>query len=139
MEIAGKVFIVTGGASGLGEGTARMLAANAGMNTRCTGPLHHAAGPDWSVLAIDDGAAGSLCPRGAAIYYHQHLPDPPQHLRVPHTVEGAEGRHARPCRASCRQSVASVTAATASRCPHTLHALLPCRSVTSRWSAFPSV
>ena len=26
MEIAGKVFIVTGGASGLGEGTARMLA-----------------------------------------------------------------------------------------------------------------
>ena len=28
MNIAGKVFIVTGGASGLGEGTARMLAAN---------------------------------------------------------------------------------------------------------------
>jgi NAD(P)-dependent dehydrogenase (short-subunit alcohol dehydrogenase family) len=28
MEIAGKVFIVTGAASGLGEGTARMLAAN---------------------------------------------------------------------------------------------------------------
>ena len=28
MEIAGKVFIVTGGASGLGEGTARMLVAN---------------------------------------------------------------------------------------------------------------
>lgn len=28
MEIAGKVFIVTGGASGLGEGTARMLTAN---------------------------------------------------------------------------------------------------------------
>ncbi|MFM2085114.1 MAG: hypothetical protein RLY95_1932 [Pseudomonadota bacterium] len=28
MEIANKVFIVTGGASGLGEGTARMLAAN---------------------------------------------------------------------------------------------------------------
>ena len=28
MEIAGKVFIVTGGASGLGEGTARMFAAN---------------------------------------------------------------------------------------------------------------
>jgi nucleoside-diphosphate-sugar epimerase len=28
--IAGKVFIVTGGASGLGEGTARMLAANGG-------------------------------------------------------------------------------------------------------------
>ena len=27
MEIKGKVFIVTGGASGLGEGTARMLAA----------------------------------------------------------------------------------------------------------------
>ena len=26
MEIKGKVFIVTGGASGLGEGTARMLA-----------------------------------------------------------------------------------------------------------------
>ena len=28
MEIKGKTFIVTGGASGLGEGTARMLAAN---------------------------------------------------------------------------------------------------------------
>ena len=28
MEIAGKVFIVTGGASGLGEGTARMLAGH---------------------------------------------------------------------------------------------------------------
>ncbi|OYU73422.1 MAG: 3-hydroxyacyl-CoA dehydrogenase, partial [Burkholderiales bacterium PBB5] len=27
MDIAGKVFIVTGGASGLGEGTVRMLAA----------------------------------------------------------------------------------------------------------------
>jgi NAD(P)-dependent dehydrogenase (short-subunit alcohol dehydrogenase family) len=30
MEIAGKVFLVTGGASGLGEGTARMLAAHGG-------------------------------------------------------------------------------------------------------------
>jgi NAD(P)-dependent dehydrogenase (short-subunit alcohol dehydrogenase family) len=30
MDIAGKVFIVTGGASGLGEGTARMLAAQGG-------------------------------------------------------------------------------------------------------------
>ncbi len=30
MEIAGRVFIVTGGASGLGEGTARMLAAAGG-------------------------------------------------------------------------------------------------------------
>ena len=30
MDIAGKVFIVTGGASGLGEGTARMLAALGG-------------------------------------------------------------------------------------------------------------
>jgi NAD(P)-dependent dehydrogenase (short-subunit alcohol dehydrogenase family) len=30
MDIAGKVFIVTGGASGLGEGTARMLVANGG-------------------------------------------------------------------------------------------------------------
>ena len=28
MDIQGKVFIVTGAASGLGEGTARMLAAN---------------------------------------------------------------------------------------------------------------
>ena len=31
MDIAGKVFIVTGGASGLGEGTARMLAAKGGI------------------------------------------------------------------------------------------------------------
>ena len=30
MDIQGQVFIVTGGASGLGEGTARMLAANGG-------------------------------------------------------------------------------------------------------------
>lgn len=30
MQISGKSFIVTGGASGLGEGTARMLAANGG-------------------------------------------------------------------------------------------------------------
>ena len=30
MDIAGQVFIVTGGASGLGEGTARMLAAHGG-------------------------------------------------------------------------------------------------------------
>lgn len=30
MEIAGKVYVVTGGASGLGEGTARMLAAHGG-------------------------------------------------------------------------------------------------------------
>lgn len=30
MDIAGKVFIVTGGASGLGEGTVRMLAAEGG-------------------------------------------------------------------------------------------------------------
>ena len=30
MQIAGKVFIVTGGASGLGEGTARMLAEHGG-------------------------------------------------------------------------------------------------------------
>ena len=30
MDIAGKVFIVTGGASGLGEGTARMLAGQGG-------------------------------------------------------------------------------------------------------------
>jgi len=31
MEIAGKVFVVTGGASGLGEGTARMLAQRGGL------------------------------------------------------------------------------------------------------------
>jgi len=31
MDIAGKVFIVTGAASGLGEGTARMLVANGAM------------------------------------------------------------------------------------------------------------
>ena len=30
MDIQGKVFIVTGGASGLGEGTARMLAGMGG-------------------------------------------------------------------------------------------------------------
>ena len=30
MDIKGRVFIVTGGASGLGEGTARMLSAHGG-------------------------------------------------------------------------------------------------------------
>ena len=30
MDIAGKVFIVTGGASGLGEGTVRMLSQGGG-------------------------------------------------------------------------------------------------------------
>ena len=30
MDISGKVFIVTGGASGLGEGTARMLSQAGG-------------------------------------------------------------------------------------------------------------
>ena len=30
MQIQGKVFVVTGGASGLGEGTARMLASQGG-------------------------------------------------------------------------------------------------------------
>jgi len=30
IEIAGKLFIVTGGAFGLGEGTARLLAASGG-------------------------------------------------------------------------------------------------------------
>jgi NAD(P)-dependent dehydrogenase (short-subunit alcohol dehydrogenase family) len=34
MDIAGKVFIVTGGASGLGEGTARMLAEHGGQGRR---------------------------------------------------------------------------------------------------------
>ena len=34
MEIAGKVFIVTGGASGLGEGTARMLAGHGAQGRR---------------------------------------------------------------------------------------------------------
>lgn len=31
MDISGKVFVVTGGASGLGEGTARMLASKGGL------------------------------------------------------------------------------------------------------------
>jgi NAD(P)-dependent dehydrogenase (short-subunit alcohol dehydrogenase family) len=31
MDISGKIFIVTGGASGLGEGTARMLSKNGGI------------------------------------------------------------------------------------------------------------
>jgi NAD(P)-dependent dehydrogenase (short-subunit alcohol dehydrogenase family) len=36
MDIAGKVFIVTGGASGLGEGTARMLVANGAKSSSPT-------------------------------------------------------------------------------------------------------
>ena len=31
MQIQGKVFVVTGGASGLGEGTARILASQGGQ------------------------------------------------------------------------------------------------------------
>ena len=39
MEIKGKVFIVTGGASGLGEGTARMLAAQGEYRFICDADL----------------------------------------------------------------------------------------------------
>jgi NAD(P)-dependent dehydrogenase (short-subunit alcohol dehydrogenase family) len=52
MEIAGKVFIVTGGASGLGEGSARMLAAAGGkvviadLQTERGEALAKALGPD---------------------------------------------------------------------------------------------
>ena len=41
MDIQGKVFIVTGGASGLGEGTARALAAKGGKVVREAGPMMH--------------------------------------------------------------------------------------------------
>ena len=50
MDIAGKVFIVTGGASGLGEGTARMLAQakplgiGMGQQVRTRHMLHHQVG-----------------------------------------------------------------------------------------------
>ena len=39
MDIKGKVFIVTGGASGLGEGTARMLAAQIGAGVVLVGAV----------------------------------------------------------------------------------------------------
>ena len=42
MEIKGNVFIVTGGASGLGEGTARMLAQQGGTVVIATHDLDFA-------------------------------------------------------------------------------------------------
>ena len=54
MDIAGKVFIVTGGASGLGEGTARMLVA-------------HGAKVVIADLQADKGEALALALGGAAV------------------------------------------------------------------------
>jgi NAD(P)-dependent dehydrogenase (short-subunit alcohol dehydrogenase family) len=56
MDIAGKVFIVTGGASGLGEGTARMLARHGG--TVVIADLQQAQG---EALAADIGGAFVRC------------------------------------------------------------------------------
>ena len=56
MDIAGKVFIVTGGASGLGEGTARMLTANGA--TVVIADLQVDKG---EALAAELGAAFSKC------------------------------------------------------------------------------
>jgi len=56
MDIAGKVFIVTGGASGLGEGTARMLAANGGK-------------------VVDKGFASGVLGTGAEAERHKRLRD----------------------------------------------------------------
>jgi NAD(P)-dependent dehydrogenase (short-subunit alcohol dehydrogenase family) len=50
MDIAGKVFVVTGGASGLGEGTARMLAAHGGnavSSSSATSARKPMAKPRW--------------------------------------------------------------------------------------------
>ena len=57
MEIAGKVFIVTGGASGLGEGTARMLAAKGGQGRHC----RHAGGKRVRAIAKEIGGAFVKC------------------------------------------------------------------------------
>ena len=53
MDIAGKVFIVTGGASGLGEGTARMLAGarRQGRRRRPAGRAGRGASPPRSAAA----------------------------------------------------------------------------------------
>ncbi len=56
MDIAGKVFIVTGGASGLGEGTARMLAREGG--TVVVADLQAEAG---EAVARDIGGAFVKC------------------------------------------------------------------------------
>jgi NAD(P)-dependent dehydrogenase (short-subunit alcohol dehydrogenase family) len=57
MNISGQVFIVTGGASGLGEGTARMLVA-AGANATINGPFqldgHAGGGKAKSECGADD-------------------------------------------------------------------------------------
>lgn len=55
MEIANKVFIVTGGASGLGAGTARMLAAN---------------GASVVIADVQDEAGGSLAAELGQRYVH---------------------------------------------------------------------
>ena len=57
MDIQGKVFIVTGGASGLGEGTARMLAANGGTaDYNIKAPINLQSGLNFST---QKGSAGN--------------------------------------------------------------------------------
>src|SRR3978361_1303560 len=71
MDIDGKVFIVTGGASGLGEGTARMLAANGGkvgggdMQAEKGGAVAKATGGVLVTCDARERAAGRPGVRGA--------------------------------------------------------------------------
>ena len=74
MEIAGKVYIVTGGASGLGEGTARMLAAvlDGYSGARLDRALTQ--GPDR--LADSAGAGNGLMGRGPQLFTLDGVPAP---------------------------------------------------------------
>lgn len=56
MEIKGNVFLVTGGASGLGAGTARMLVANGGKVV-----LADLREPEGRALAAELGAGARFC------------------------------------------------------------------------------
>lgn len=56
MEIKGNVFLVTGGASGLGAGTARMLVANGGRVV-----LADVREPEGQAFAAELGASASFC------------------------------------------------------------------------------
>ncbi len=57
MDIQGKVFIVTGGASGLGEGTARALASRGGPVV--VADMQAAQGASFGLCGGQDGLANS--------------------------------------------------------------------------------
>ena len=69
MDISGKVFIVTGGASGLGEGTARMLAAKGGKVVIAEERWQY--GDNLSTLATGAVFPSEAHPRAWVVYFDE--------------------------------------------------------------------